>query len=152
MSVKHIPDGYHSVTPYLIVAGAARALDFYQKAFGAEEIIRVPQPDGRIRHAELRLGTSVIMLADENPEMHARGPKSIGGTPVSLMVYVEDVDKVFARAVEAGATVERPLANQFYGDRTGGVVDPFGHRWYLATHVEDVAPEEMERRMKAQHP
>ena len=152
MSVKHIPDGYHSVTPYLIVAGAARALDFYKKAFGAEEIIRVPQPDGRIRHAELRLGTSVIMLADENPETFARGPQSIGGTPVSLMVYVEDVDKVFARAVEAGATVERPLANQFYGDRTGGVVDPFGHRWYLATHVEDVAPEEMERRMKAQHP
>ena len=150
MAVKPIPEGYHSVTPYLIVDGAARALDFYAKAFGAKEMLRMPAPDGRIGHAEIRVGDSVIMLADENPAMKALGPKSVGGTPVSLMVYVEDVDKVFARAVQAGAIVERPLANQFYGDRTGGVVDPFGHRWYVATHVEDVAPEEIDRRMKAQ--
>ena len=150
MAVKPIPDGYHSVTPYLIVDGGARALDFYAKALGAKEFVRMPAPDGRIGHAEMRVGDSVIMLADENPEMHALGPKSVGGTPVSLMVYVDDVDKVFARAVAAGATVERPVANQFYGDRTGGIVDPFGHRWYLATHVEDVSPEEMKRRMKEQ--
>ncbi len=150
MTVKFIPDGYHSLTPYLIVDGAARALEFYAKAFGAIEKFRMPVPGGRIGHAEMRLGTSMFMLADENPEMGARSPKSVGGTPVSLMVYVEDVDQVFHQAVQAGATVERPLANQFYGDRTGGVLDPFGHRWYLATHVEDVPPEEMERRMKAQ--
>ena len=150
MAVKPIPDGYHSVTPYLIIDGAARAIEFYKKAFGAQEIVRMPGPDGRIGHAELRFGTSMVMLADENPEMRARGPKFIGGTPVSLMLYVDDVDKVFARAVVEGAIVERPLANQFYGDRTGGVVDPFGHRWYLATHIEDVEPEEMKRRMKAQ--
>ena len=150
MAVKPIPDGYHSVTPYLIVDGAARALDFYAKAFGAKELLRMPRPDGRIGHAEMRVGDSVIMLADENLEMKVRGPKSVGGTPVQMMVYVEDVDTVFARAVEAGAIVERPLSNQFYGDRTGGIVDPFGHSWYLATHVEDIAPEEMERRMKAQ--
>ena len=150
MAVKPIPDGYHSVTPYLIVDGAARALDFYARAFGAKELLRMPRPDGRIGHAEMRVGDSVIMLADENLEMKVRGPKSVGGTPVQMMVYVEDVDTVFARAVEAGAIVERPLSNQFYGDRTGGIVDPFGHSWYLATHVEDIAPEEMERRMKAQ--
>ena len=150
MAVKPIPDGYHSVTPYLIVDGAARAIGFYQKAFGAEEMVRMPGPDGRIGHAELRLGSSVIMLADENPGANARGPGSVGGTPVMLMLYVEDVDRVFARAVAEGATVERPLANQFYGDRTGGIVDPFGHRWYLATHVEDVSHEEMKRRMEAQ--
>jgi len=147
--VKPIPEGYHTVTPYLIVDGAARALEFYKKAFGAEETFRMPGPDGKIGHAEFRLGNSMIMIADEHPEMGARGPKSAGGTPISLMVYVEDVDKVFARAVQAGATVDRPLANQFYGDRTGGVVDPVGHKWYLATHVEDVPPDEMEKRAKA---
>jgi PhnB protein len=151
MAVKPIPDGYHSVTPYLIVDGAARALDFYKRAFGAEETFRMPGPDGRIGHAEMRVGDSMIMLADQHPEAGAKGPKSYGGSPVSLMVYVENVDKVFAQAVSAGATVERPLANQFYGDRTGGIVDPFGHKWYLATHIEDVAPAEMERRAKAQH-
>jgi PhnB protein len=150
MAVKPIPDGYHSVTPYLIVDGAARALDFYKRAFGAEETFRMPGPDGRIGHAEMRVGDSMIMLADQHPEAGAKGPKSYGGSPVSLMVYVENVDKVFAQAVSAGATVERPLANQFYGDRTGGIVDPFGHKWYLATHIEDVAPAEMERRAKAQ--
>jgi len=150
MAVKPIPDGYHSVTPYLIVDGAARALEFYAKALGAKETLRMPGPGGRIGHAEMRIGNSMIMLADENPDMDARSPKSVGGTPVSLMVYVEDVDKVFASAVKAGATVRRPLSNQFYGDRTGGITDPFGHSWYLATHIEDVAPEEMEKRMKAQ--
>lgn len=152
MAVKPIPDGYHSITPYLIVDGGARALEFYQKAFGAEEKFRMPGPDGKIGHAEMRLGSSMFMLADENPNLGARSPKSVGGTPITLMVYVDDVDKVFARAVAAGAKVERPLANQFYGDRTGGVTDPFGHKWYLATHVEDVPPEEMDRRMKAQKP
>ena len=149
MAVKPIPEGYHSITPYLIVDGAARAIEFYEKAFGAEEKFRMPQPDGRIGHAELKIGDSIVMLADENMQMGIRGPKSVGGTPMMLMLYVNDVDKVFARAVEAGASVERPLANQFYGDRTGGVVDPFGHKWYLATHVEDVAPDELERRAKA---
>ncbi len=152
MAVKPIPDGYHSVTPYLIVDGAARALDFYAKAFGAEETLRMPGPNGLIGHAEMRVGDSMIMLADGNPAIGFKGPTAYGGTPVSLMVYVDNVDKVFAKAVAAGATVQRPLANQFYGDRTGGVVDPFGHVWYLATHIEDVAPDEMERRMKAQHP
>ena len=152
MAVKPIPDGYHSVTPYLIIDGAARALEFYAKAFGAQETFRMPAPGGRIGHAEMRVGTSMIMLADEHPETGARSPKSFGGSPISLMVYVEDVDKVFARAVEAGATVQRPLANQFYGDRTGGIVDPFGHVWYLATHIEDVSSAEMERRAKAQQP
>ena len=147
--VKPIPDGYHSVTPYLIADGAARALEFYRQAFGAEEKFRSTMPDGKIGHAEMRIGSSIVMLADENPQMGARGPKTVGGTPIMLMLYLEDVDKVFAQAVKAGATVERPLANAFYGDRTGGVVDPFGHRWYLAQHVEDVAPEEIERRAKA---
>ena len=152
MAVKPIPDGYHSVTPYLIVEGAARALDFYKRAFGAEETFRMPGPDGRIGHAEMRVGNSMIMLADGNPAMGAKGPLAYGGSPISLMIYVPDVDKVFAQAVSAGAVVERPLANQFYGDRTGGIVDPFGHKWYLATHVEDVAPDELERRARAQRP
>src|SRR5713226_6977796 len=141
MAVKPIPDGYHSVTPYLIIDGAARALDFYRKAFGAEETVRMPGPDGKIGHAEMRIGNSVVMLADQNPEMGAKGPKAYGGSPITLMIYVENVDKVFAQAVAAGATVERPFVNQFYDDRTGGIVDPFGHKWYLATHIEDVAPE-----------
>ena len=147
--VKPIPDGYHSVTPYLIVDGAAKAIEFYKQAFGAEELFRMAQPDGRIGHAELQVGSSRIMLADENMQMGIRGPKSLGGASMMLMLYVEDVDKVFDRAVKAGATVERPLANQFYGDRTGGVVDPFGHKWYVATHVEDVPPDELEKRAKA---
>lgn len=147
--VKPIPEGYHSVTPYLIVDGAVKALDFYKRAFGAQENFRMAQPDGRIGHAEIRIGDSVVMLADENMQMGIRSPKSAGGASVMLMIYVEDVDKVFNRAVAAGATVERPIANQFYGDRTGGIVDPFGHKWYLATHVEDVPPAELERRAKA---
>ena len=152
MPVKPIPDGYHSLTPYLIVNGAARAIDFYRRAFGAVELLRMEEPDGRVGHAELRIGDSTVMLADEYPEIGARTPQTIGGTPVSLVLYVEDVDATVARAVAAGAKLTRPVADQFYGDRTGGLTDPFGHVWYVATHVEDVSPEEMERRRAAQRP
>lgn len=150
--VKPIPEGYHAVTPYLIIKGAAAALEFYKKAFEAVELLRMPNPDGRVGHAEIRIGDSIIMLADEHPEIGARSPETYGGTPVSILLYVEDVDAVFNRAVAAGAKVKRPVANQFYGDRMGGIVDPFGHKWYLATHVEDVSPEEMLRRAKAAKP
>ena len=146
MAVKPIPDGYHSVTPYLIVHDAAAALDFYKKALGAVELMRMPAPNGRIGHAEIRIGDSPVMLADEHPEIGAKSARTIGGSPVSLMVYVEDVDARVAQAVAAGATLSRPVANQFYGDRTGGVDDPFGYHWYLATHVEDVPPDELEKR------
>lgn len=146
MAVKAIPDGYHSVTPYLIVHDAAAALDFYKKALGAVELMRMPAPNGRIGHAEIRIGDSPVMLADEHPEMGAKSARTIGGSPVSLMVYVEDVDARVAQAVAAGAKLTRPVANQFYGDRTGGVDDPFGYHWYLATHVEDVPPDELEKR------
>ncbi len=145
-AVKPIPEGYHSVTPYLIIRGAAKALEFYEQAFGATELFRLESPDGRIGHAEIKIGDSPIMLADEHPEIGAKSPEAYGGSAVSLMLYVEDVDSLFAQAVEAGAIVERPLANQFYGDRTGGLKDPFGHIWYVATHIEDVSPEEMARR------
>ena len=150
--VKPIPDGYHSVTPYLIFNGGARAIEFYKQAFGATELFRMEGPDGRIGHAEIRIGDSHVMLADEHPEIGARSPQSIGGSPISLMLYVEDVDATVSRAVEAGAKLTRPVANQFYGDRTGGVEDPFGHAWYIATHVEDVAPEELKKRAAAAHP
>lgn len=150
--VSPIPPGYHSVTPYLIVDGAANALDFYGRAFGAKEVMRVPMPGGRLAHAEILLGDSHVMLADEFPEMDCRGPMAYGGTPVSLMVYVPDVDALAAQAVAAGVKVVRPLADQFYGDRTVTVTDPFGHQWTLATHVEDVSPEEIERRMQAMAP
>ena len=149
MSVKPIPDGYHSVTPYLIVKGAAAALAFYKRAFGAVEVLRLDGPDGRIGHAEIMIGDSHVMLADECPEMGARSPQTIGGSAVSLLVYVTDVDAVFQQAVEAGATVKRPVADQFYGDRSGGLEDPFGHSWYISTHVEDVPPEEINRRVAA---
>ncbi|MDQ3035367.1 MAG: VOC family protein [Myxococcota bacterium] len=141
-----IPDGYHSVTPYLICKGAARALDWYRDALGSEEMFRMPGPDGAIGHAEIRLGNSVLMLADEFPDMGARSPQSLGGSPVGLMIYVADCDAVFERAVAKGATVERALADQFYGDRSGSIVDPFGHKWTIATHVEDLTPEEMKTR------
>jgi PhnB protein len=144
---KARPDGYHTLTPYLFIDGAARALDYYQKAFGATEIMRMPGPDGRIAHAEIQIGDSRIMLADEHPEMDARGPTSIGGSPVNLMLYVEDVDAVFAAAIAAGGVETRPVKNQFYGDRSGCLTDPFGHSWTVATHVEDVPPEELDRRM-----
>jgi len=149
--VNPIPDGYHSVTPYLIVNDGARAIDFYKQAFGATELFRMAGPDGKIGHAEIMIGNSYVMLADEHPEMNARSPQSIGGSPVSLMLYVEDVDATVGRAVEAGAKLTRPVADQFYGDRTGSVEDPFGHAWYVATRVEDVSPEELEKRAAAAH-
>ena len=144
--VKAIPDGYPRVSPYLCVSGGSAALDFYKSVFGATERMRMPAPDGRIGHAELQLGDSVIMLADEYPEMGVRSPRSIGGTPVTISVYVEDVDAVFNRAVAAGAKTLRAVEDQFYGDRSGQFEDPFGHRWSVATHVEDVSPTEMKRR------
>lgn len=149
--VKPIPEGYHTATPYLIVGDAASAIEFYRQAFGATELFRMPDPSGRIAHAEIMIGDSHIMLADEHPEMNARSPHTLGGSPVSFMLYVEDVDAMVAQAVTAGAKLTRPLADQFYGDRTGGVEDPFGHSWYIATHVEDVAPEELQRRAAAQY-
>jgi PhnB protein len=149
--VKAIPDGYHSATPYLIIDGAARALDFYKRAFDAKELMRIPAPNDRIGHAEIRIGNSVIMLADEHPEMDARSPAHYGGSPVSILLYLEDVDKQFQQAIAAGATEIRPVADQFYGDRSGTLKDPFGHSWHLSTHKEDVPPEELNRRMSAMH-
>ena len=149
MPVNPIPEGYHSVTPYLIIRGAADAIEFYKKAFGATELFRFPGPDGKIGHAELQIGNSRIMMADEYPDMGYNGPQTLGGSPIALMIYLADVDAVFNRAVEAGATVKEPLQDKFYGDRIGTVIDPFGHRWHLATHQEDVSMEEMERRAKA---
>ena len=147
MAVKPIPDGYHSVTPYLIVRGAADAIAFYVKAFGAVEIVRMPGPGGKIMHAELKIGDSFVMLADEAPEFMAVGPQTLNGTSVGLCVYLEDVDAAAAKAVAAGAIVERPVIDQFYGDRSGTFRDPFGHKWTLATHKEDVTPEEMKARI-----
>ncbi len=149
MPVKPIPDGYHTATPYLYVKGAAAALEFYKQAFGATELMRFPGPDGRVGHAEIRIGNSPIMLADEFPEMGARGPKTVGGVASSILLYVEDVDAQLPRAVAAGARVVRPLKDQFYGDRSATVEDPFGHVWTFATHKEDVAPDEMARRAAA---
>jgi PhnB protein len=146
--VKPIPEGYHSVTPYLIVSGASRAIEFYKQAFGAEEVVRMPTPDGKVAHAEIRIGDSMVMLADESHDANARSPQSIGGTPVTIVLYVSDVDAVAAKTVAAGGKMIRPVANQFYGDRAGGFEDPFGHIWHIATHVEDVSPEEMSRRMR----
>jgi PhnB protein len=145
-SVNPIPDDYPRVTPYLCVDGAAAAIEFYGEVFGAKERMRMPAPDGRIGHAEMQIGDGVIMLSDEHPEIDIRGPRSIGGTPVTISVYVEDVDATFERAVRAGAKALRPVENQFYGDRSGQFEDPFGHRWSIATHVEDISPEEMGRR------
>ena len=146
--VKPIPDGYHTMTPYLTVKGADRAMDFYKKAFGAKEIMRMPAGD-KIAHAEMKIGDSMIMLADESPEMGQVSPSGKGQTPVTLCLYLEDVDKVFKQAIAAGGKEMRPLQNQFYGDRSGMLMDPFGHVWNVATHVEDVSPEEMKRRMAA---
>ena len=142
--VRPIPEGYEGPTPYLIVEGAAAALDFYKKAFGAKEMMRMAGPDGKIGHADVMIGGGHVMLADASPEMGHRGPEAFG-----LCVYVEDVDKVVERAVAAGAKLTRPVADQFYGDRTGGLTDPFGHIWYFMTHVEDVPPDEMEKRAAA---
>ena len=149
MKIKTTPDGYHSVTPYLIIKGAARALDFYQRAFGATELMRIPGPGDQIGHAEILLGDSHIMLADECPQMNALSPQTLGGSPVLLHLYVPDADAMFAQAIAAGASLEQPMENKFYGDRSGSVLDPFGHRWTLSTHVEDVSPEEIGRRLAA---
>lgn len=148
--VPHIPKGYNSITPYLIIKGAAQAIEYYKRVFGATEIMRMPGPNGQVGHAELQIGDSHIMLADENPSM-GQGHTSattIGASPVSLYLYIQDVDKVFDRAVAEGAKVLKPVQDQFYGDRSGFLQDPFGHLWGLATHVEDVSADEMERRMK----
>ena len=147
MAVNPIPDGYHSVTPYLIVDDAAKAIDFYKQVFGATELFRMDAPGGKIGHAEIKIGNSPLMLADEMPEMGYRSAKAIGSTPVSLMIYVEDVDSVFPQAIAAGGKELKALQDQFYGDRSGTLEDPFGHVWTVSTHKEDVPPEEMERRM-----
>jgi len=147
--VKTIPEGYHSVTPYLCIDGAAEAIEFYKKAFGAKELSRMPAPGGKVGHAEVQIGDSHVMLADEFPEMGFRSPKSVGGTPVMMHLYVDDVDATVARAASAGAKVVRAVEDQFYGDRGGKIEDPFGHSWYVSTHVEDVTPEELEKRAAA---
>ena len=149
MAVKAIPNGYHTVTPYLSIKDAATAIDYYKLAFGATELVRMPDSQGRISHAELKIGDSMIMLADEHPEMGFRGPGSLGGTTISIVLYVEDVDAVFDRAIKAGGRSQRPVVDQFYGDRMGTLEDPFGHVWTVGTHVEDVSPEEMKKRMAA---
>jgi PhnB protein len=146
MAVRAVPDGYHTVTPYLVIKGAAAAIDYYKKAFGAAERMRMEGPGGTIGHAELIIGDSTVMLADEVAEMGYRSPKTLGGSPVSILLYLENVDDVFKRALAAGGRELRPLENQFYGDRMGTLEDPFGHVWSIATHVEDVSPEEMQRR------
>ena len=145
-TVKPIPDGYHVLTPYFIVKGAAKAIEFYKKVFSAIELFRMGGPDGRVGHAELLIGDSHLMLADEFPEMGALAPQTGSSSPVRILIYVEDVDQVVNRAIAAGAKLVRPVENQFYGDRAGGIEDPFGHYWHVATHVEDVSPEEMEKR------
>jgi PhnB protein len=149
MAVKPVPDGYHSITPYLIVAGAAQAIEFYQRAFGASELMRMPDATGRISHAEIQIGDSRVMLADEHPQMGYRGPRTLGGTAVSILLYVPDVDAVFDRAINAGGQSRRAVADQFYGDRMGTLEDPFGHVWTIGTHKEDLSSEEMNRRMAA---
>jgi PhnB protein len=151
MAVKAIPDGYHSMTPYLIIDGAAKAIEFYTKAFGATELLRLPGPGGKLGHAEIKIGDSILMMADEMPDMGYRGPKALGGSPVGILLYVADVARTFEKAVVAGATVDRPIQDQFYGDRSGSVIDPFGYKWTISTHVEDVPPEEMQRRVAALH-
>ena len=148
MSVSPVPDGFHSVTAYLIVKEAASALEFYKQAFGATEIMRLDGPGGSIAHAEFRIGDSPVMMAGEHPQMGALSPESVGGTPVTMCVYTEDVDAVFQQALDAGAEQIRPVQDQFYGDRSGTLKDPFGHQWTIATHIEDVPEEEMQRRME----
>lgn len=146
MATKAIPDGYHSATPYLMVKGAANAIDYYKRAFGATELFRMADDKGTVGHAEIKIGDSVIMLADETPGAVCHTPRSLGGSSVGMMIYVDDVDTVFKRAVETGGKSLRPLTNQFYGDRSGTLEDPYGHVWTVATHVEDVPPEELKRR------
>lgn len=146
--VKPIPEGYHSVTPYLSIKGAVQALEYYKKAFGATELFRM-EHDGKIGHAEIKIGDSPIMLADEFPEMGFVSPQTLGGSPVGIMIYVDDVDTVFKQAIDAGGTEKKPVQDQFYGDRSGTLTDPFGHVWTVATHKEDVAPEEIDKRLAA---
>ena len=141
-----IPDGFHTVTPHLIMKDAAGAIEFYKNAFGAEETSRMPGPDGKVMHAELKIGNSMLMIADEFPDMGSSGPKSIGGSPVTLHIYVDDVDALFDRAVKAGGKVTMPLADMFWGDRYGRLEDPFGHQWSIGTHTEDLTPEEIGQR------
>ena len=148
-TVKPIPRGYHAVTPYLSVKGAASAIGFYKKAFAAKEIMRTPAPGGAIGHAEIQIDDSHIMLADEYPDMNFRGPKSFGGTSVHIHLYVQDVDRVVKKAVAAGAKVLRPVTDQFYGDRSGSLEDPFGHVWHVATHIEDIPTKELKKRAAA---
>jgi PhnB protein len=145
-NVRPIPEGYHSITPYLAVDGAAAAIEFYKKAFGATEVMRMPAPGGKVGHAEIRIGDSRVMLADEYPDMGFRSPKAYGGSPLGLHLYVEDVDAVARQAVAAGAREVKPVKDQFYGDRTGSFEDPFGHVWHIATHKEDVPEDELKRR------
>ena len=145
-SVKPVPEGYHNVTPYLIVDGASGAIEFYKKVFGASELMRMAAPGGKVGHAEVLIGDSRIMLADEFPDMGARGPKAFGGSPVHLYLYVEDVDSVARQAVAAGAKEIRPVKDQFYGDRSGAFEDPYGHLWHISTHKQDVPPDELKRR------
>jgi len=147
--VKPIPEGYSTVTPYLFVKGAASAIDYYKKVFGAQEIVRMIAPNGLIGHAELRIGDSMVMLSDENPQWGNKSPQTLGGSATSLHVYVEDVDSVVQGAVDAGAQLIRAVKDQFYGDRSGSLLDPFGHLWSVATHIEDVSPEEIKKRMAA---
>jgi PhnB protein len=149
MTVKAQPAGYHSLTPYLIVKDASGAIEFYKKVFGATELFRISGPDGKVGHAELKIGDSVVMLADESPQRGALAPPTIGGSPVLILHYVDNVDDVVAQAVASGAKLVRPVADQFYGDRTGGIEDPYGHHWHVATHKEDVSPDEMKRRAEA---
>lgn len=145
---KPIPDGYHSVTPYLIIKGASDAIEFYKKAFGATELFRMDH-EGKVGHAEIKIGDSPIMLADESTEMGYKSPTTLGGSPVSIMIYVDDVDTIFKQAITAGGEQQKAVQDQFYGDRSGTLKDPFGHVWHVATHVEDVSPQEMEKRMAA---
>jgi len=148
-TTKPVPEGYHTATPYLIVANAAKAIDFYKEAFGAAEIMRLANPEGKIVHAEIKIGDSPIMLCDESPKCNAFSPLTIGGTPISLFLYLKDVDAIVNRAIAAGATLVMPVADQFWGDRCGSVADPFGHKWTVATHTEDVPPDEIAKRAKA---
>jgi PhnB protein len=151
MPVSPIPAGYRSIAPYLIVRGADAAIQFYTRAFGGRERMRLPMPGGMLGHAEIEFGDSIVMLADENPDWGAIGPETLGGTPVSIMLYVENVDRQYETALAAGAKVIKPLSDQFYGDRSCHLEDPFGHRWSLATHIEDVSAEELQRRMQSMH-
>lgn len=148
-TVKPIPEGYHSVTPYLTQKSVDAAIDFYERAFGAIQVMRLTTPDGGVAHAEVRIGNSRLMMADENPQWGNKSPATLGGSPASYMFYVEDVDEAFDRAVKAGATVKRPVEDQFYGDRVGTVTDPFGYQWSIGTHKQDMTIQEMQKNMEA---